>query len=116
MSSSKLPNYLLSRRKRLGLTQAEVAYLLGVEGGAKVCRYERFVREPSFRTALAFEVIFHESVNDLFAGCFEAVEKEVAARARLLVRRTEKQSPNKYSARKRTILSMIALASERRST
>jgi transcriptional regulator with XRE-family HTH domain len=107
MSSSKLPNYLLSRRKRLGLTQAEVA---------KVCRYERFVREPSFRTALAFEVIFHESVNDLFAGCFEAVEKEVAARARLLVRRTEKQSPNKYSARKRTILSMIALASERRST
>jgi transcriptional regulator with XRE-family HTH domain len=112
MSSSQLPNYLLSRRKRLGLSQAEVAYLLGVEGGAKVCRYERFVREPNLRTAFAFEVIFQESASELFAGCYRTVEREVAARARVLARRAANQAPGKSTARKQTILSLIAMASE----
>jgi transcriptional regulator with XRE-family HTH domain len=43
---AQLPNYLLSNRKRLSLSQKDVAFLLGNQDGAKVSRYERFAREP----------------------------------------------------------------------
>src|SRR5258708_38807061 len=55
MAAPHLHNYLRAHRKRLGLSQDEVAYLLGAESGAKVCRYERLVRGASLETALAFE-------------------------------------------------------------
>ena len=52
-----LPNYLQSQRKRLSLSQEEVAFLLGIRGmntAAKVCRDEKCAREPSLRDALAY--------------------------------------------------------------
>src|ERR1039458_10278598 len=79
---AQFSNYLRSNRKRLALSQGEVAFLLGTQSGAKVCRYERFVREPSLETALAFEAIFQRSVSELFPGLYQKVEQEVAARAK----------------------------------
>ena len=77
MASRPLPNYLLSNRKRSALSQEEVAYLLGAQSGAKVCRYERFFREPGLQTALAFEVIFDRPVSELFPGLFQQMQMEV---------------------------------------
>ena len=87
MPSNKLKNYLRTYRKRAGLSQGEVAFLLGCEDGTKVSRYERFSREPNFQTAIACEVLFGASSRELFAGVFQKVEKETKKRARLLVRR-----------------------------
>jgi transcriptional regulator with XRE-family HTH domain len=84
MVSSQLPNYLLSNRKRLALSQDEVAFLLGTKSGAKVSRYERFTRMPSLETALAFEVIFQRAPSELFGGLYQQIEQEVAARAKAL--------------------------------
>ncbi len=39
MTSHKLANYLRAYRKRSGLSQSEVAYLLGCKNGAQVSRY-----------------------------------------------------------------------------
>lgn len=103
--SSKLTNYLRTYRKRSGLTQQEVAFLLGCRFGAKVSRYERFVREPSLRTALAYEVIFNAKLKELFAGIYEQVERNVAKRARMLVRRLASQPK---SERKLAALKAIA--------
>lgn len=100
MSSSQLPNYLRSHRKRLALSQEEVAYLLGVQSGAKVSRYEQFARQPSLETAFAFEVIFQRSASELFGGLYQKVEREVTARAKVLAERTDHQ--------KRQILANIA--------
>jgi transcriptional regulator with XRE-family HTH domain len=105
---AQLPNYLLSNRKRLTLSQDEVAFLLGTQSGAKVCRYERFAREPSLEMALAFEVIFQRSASELFDGLYKKVEQEVAARAKELAARTDRQKPNRRTARKREILTNIA--------
>lgn len=82
-----LENYLRMHRRRAGLTQAEVAYLLGVRSGGKVSRYERFNRRPELETAVAFEIILGVAVGDLFAGIREDVEHEVKKRARRLQRR-----------------------------
>lgn len=86
--SPQLPNYLRAQRKRLSLSQEEVAFLLGAESGAKVCRYERFAREPSLRTALACEAIFQRPVRELFAGLYQTTEQEVALRTKALARKT----------------------------
>ena len=109
---AQLPNYLRSNRKRLALSQDEVAFLLGTQSGAKVCRYERFTREPSLGTALAYEAIFKRSVSELFPGLYQRVEREVAARARALAEKTDRRKPTRQTARKReTILDLATLVS-----
>ena len=100
MSSPQLPNYLRANRKRLGLSQDEVAFLLGTQSGAKVCRYERFVREPSLATALAFEAIFKRPASELFGGLYQEIEKQVAERAKALSYRTSYQKPTRQNAHK----------------
>lgn len=100
MASPQLKNYLRSNRKRLGLSQKDVAFLLGARGGAKVCRYERFSREPSLETALAFEVIFQKPASELFAGLYKEVEQRVSARAKVLTYRKDFQNPQGRSTRK----------------
>jgi len=99
MSSPQLPNYLRAHRKRLGFTQDEVAHLLGTEGAAKMCRYEKFARTPSLETALACEVIFQKPVRELFAGLYQKVERKVAARAASLLRRKQGQTKGKPHSR-----------------
>src|SRR5437773_12280649 len=101
MSSPQLPNYLRANRKRLALSQDEVAFLLGTQSGAKVCRYERFVREPSLETALAYEVIFKRSVSELFGGLYQKAEGEVAERAKALADRADRGKSRQQIARRR---------------
>ena len=86
MSSPRLTNYLRTNRNRLALWQEETAFLLGFNGedkGARVCRDEKFTREPSLRSALAYEAIYGRPVRELFAGLYEQIEREVAEQARL---------------------------------
>jgi transcriptional regulator with XRE-family HTH domain len=108
MASSRLPNYLLTNRKRLALSQADVAFLLGTRGGTKMCRYERFVRVPSLETALALEVIFQKPARELFAGLYQKIEGEVAARAKAMTYRTDMRKPDRETTRKRQVLTNIA--------
>ena len=108
MASSRLPNYLRTNRKRLALSQDEVAFILGTRSGAKICRYEKFVREPSLETALAFEVIFQKPVSELFGGIYQKVEQEVAARAKALGYKTVYRIPNQQNTRKLKLLTELA--------
>lgn len=108
MSSPQLPNYLGVNRKRLALSQGEVAFLLGAQNGAKVYRYEMFVREPSLETALAFEAIFKRSVSELFGGLYKKVEREVAERAKILAHKKNPSKPTSQSTKKREALASLA--------
>ena len=81
---------------------------MGTQSGAKVCRYERFVREPSLETALAYEAIFQRPVRELFGGLYQRIEKEVAARAKTLTYKKERHKPNRQTAQKRQTLLDIA--------
>ena len=73
MASRKLPNYLRTYRKRAGLSQEEVAFLLGCQDGHKASRYELRKRKPNLETVLAYELIFGTPARELFAGVFEDV-------------------------------------------
>ena len=108
MPTTKLPNYLRAERKRRGLSQEEIAFLLGCESGAKVSRYERFRREPKLATALAYEALFATSVHDLFAGVAEEAERATRKRARRLLRRLAMQTRHPAVEQKLATLRVLA--------
>ncbi len=108
MASHRLQNYLRTYRKRAGLSQDELAFLLGCQSGAKVSRYERLFREPTLKTAMAYEVVFGASTKELFAGAFHMVEKITTKRARMLAQKLAKEGPNPVTSRKLEILRAVA--------
>jgi transcriptional regulator with XRE-family HTH domain len=77
----KLTHYLRPARRRLDLTQADVAALMGDKTAAKISRYERGERLPPLQTALAYEAITRKPVSDLFGGLFDQIRRTVARRA-----------------------------------
>lgn len=115
MEQEKLSNYLRMHRKRLALSQDEVAFLLGTQSGAKICRYERFVREPSLETALAYESIYQKPVRELFGGMYQKVAQEVTARAKLLTYKKDRRKPNRQTARRLQSLTDIAALNSKES-
>ena len=108
MSSHKLPNYLRTFRKRSYLSQDEVAYLLGCKNGSKISRYERFSREPNFKTAMAYVALFNATVPQLFAGSFQKVQLQVLRRAQFLARKITPGNTDAATARKLEALRAIS--------
>jgi len=100
MQNDKLDNYLRTYRKKLGLTQREVAFLLGCHSGAKVSRYERSARVPSLNAILAYEVIFQKPARELFAGLYDRAERQTMRNLRLLVSRLRRRRESSALARK----------------
>jgi transcriptional regulator with XRE-family HTH domain len=83
----RIMSYLRTHRKRGGLTQDEMAFLLGCQSGTKISRFERLARHPNLETALACQIVFGVPAHELFPGVFAEVEKTVAERAHLLLGR-----------------------------
>lgn len=99
MATRRLDNYLRTYRRRSGLTQREVAFLLGCETGAQVSRYEKRKRVPPLRTALACEAVFGIPVSELFGGVRQTVGTEIDRRLNQLRSRLESQPARGRDAR-----------------
>lgn len=100
MQNDKLDNYLRTHRKKLGLTQREVSFLLGCQSGAKVSRYERLGRIPDLKTVFAYEAIFQKPARELFAGLYDRTERQTMRNLRLLVSRLRRRQESPVLARK----------------
>jgi transcriptional regulator with XRE-family HTH domain len=107
MPSLQLQHHLRANRKRLALSQEDVAFLLGAVDGAQVSKYEHFGRIPTLETALAYEVITKRSMSELFGGMYREAEEKVAERARALLERTGHLSGER-AMRKREVLADLA--------
>lgn len=84
----KLDNYIRMYRRRSGLYQKEVAFLVGGHGTEDlVCRHERGVRVPTLEMALAYEAALGVPARELFAGIYHKVEQKVTKRAQVLARK-----------------------------
>ncbi|SRR6266436_2583558 len=84
MTFQKLDNYLRAYRKRSGLSQAEIAYLVGCKSRAQISQYERRNGRPPLDTALALQVALHVPLSELYAGKYDSISKEVRKRAECL--------------------------------
>ncbi len=105
--STALPNYLLTHRKRSGLSQDEIAFLLGTESGTKISRYETGARTLNLETAFALQVVYGRAASDLFAGLFEEVEGNVLNQTKRL-RATIQLEPDDVT-RSRKLLAVEAI-------
>jgi transcriptional regulator with XRE-family HTH domain len=81
--STNLDCYLKPHRRRVGLTQDELAALLGFKNGGVVSRLERVVRHPTLETAYAFEIILGKPSSELFPSLHTRVRQDVVARIRV---------------------------------
>jgi DNA-binding XRE family transcriptional regulator len=69
-----LVNYLRAHRRKSGLTQSDLARVLGYDNYGSVSRHERFAAVPSLLMALRYQFLFREPVSQIFAGLNESVE------------------------------------------
>ncbi len=87
-------NYIRTCRKRCGLTQKELAFLLSNDDGSVVYRYERGVRVPSLKTALVCEIALGVPVCDLFPDIYHEVECITHKQAHHLIEHLRTQTPD----------------------
>jgi DNA-binding XRE family transcriptional regulator len=73
-------NYLRSYRLRWGLSQGELAYLLGWSRSEVISRIEMKQRAPSLKLVIACFVLFGVPVTELFPDLSSGIEAEVIAR------------------------------------
>ena len=112
MPNNKLPHYLRAYRKRAGLSQADVAFLLGCRSGAKVSRYEHFARQPTLPVAFAYEVIFNTAARELFSGVFQESQQKILQRTQALLTSLEQSNFDRAPVRKIKALRDITVASK----
>lgn len=93
-------NYVLTHRKKAGLSQVELGRLIGYDGRASVSRHETSASLPPLPTAMCYEAIFGVPVSELFPGLRETVEEAVAKRLSVLERElSEKDVPSTHRSR-----------------
>jgi transcriptional regulator with XRE-family HTH domain len=76
-----LKTYLRTFRRRWGLTQTELAFLIGVKSNTLVSRFEELKRTPNLAVAFACAIIFDVSPVELFPGLFDDAQDAVYLRA-----------------------------------
>lgn len=73
MKKDKNPNrFLLQARKRSGLSQKTVAFLLGRKFTDEISRYEAGQRVPTVQTALKLEIIYRVPIRLLFYQAYQS--------------------------------------------
>ena len=72
----RLPSLLRTQRRTWGLSQREMAKLLGFESSAEISRLEHGKRTPGLETALVCSTLFGVPVQELFPQLvMESVDK-----------------------------------------
>lgn len=105
--ATPLPNYIRSSRKRCGLTQDELAYLLGQLNDSSVTRLESGEYLPSVHVIFALEVLFGVSARELLPGIFANVERQTVDRIGVLAGTLMKKANNPHIAHKLDALARV---------
>lgn len=69
--------YLRTHRRIWGLTQRELAEIIGIVSSVQVSRYENGKRAPRIEIALACQAIFGVAPSIMFPDTYALVEEEV---------------------------------------
>jgi transcriptional regulator with XRE-family HTH domain len=80
MKTRRPPNYLRSYRLRWGLSQGELANLLGCKTAAVISRIEKKLRPPTLKIVIGCFVIFGTPAAEVFPDISATVESDVMKR------------------------------------
>src|SRR5205823_13084943 len=103
---TRLPIYLHTLRKRSGLTQRELAFLLCIAPDA-LCKLEQLERIPSAWVVIGADIIFDASPVAVFPSYYEKVETKVMHQAALLYERLGNKQDMESHDKRRHLLKMI---------
>jgi transcriptional regulator with XRE-family HTH domain len=109
--SHLLPSYLHTLRKQRGLSQPELASLLGITGSA-LSRFENLSRRPNARLIVGAEVIFGQNAKDAFPAFYRDIERTIVNRARVQHRRHESKTKPASREKLRLLHEIIERASQ----
>jgi transcriptional regulator with XRE-family HTH domain len=73
MTSDQNAAHLRTLRKRSGLSQKDLANILGFRSGVQISRHERSDSVPDLLTAFGYEAIFRVPISGLFPGLYQTV-------------------------------------------
>jgi transcriptional regulator with XRE-family HTH domain len=101
MAQPFFKNYLRTYRKKLGLSQRQVAAIVGFKSSAKICDLELGVMMPTTRDCVAFGVLYKRSFRELWPMLNLEIEAEIDHRIRRLIGELEKDGSGPEDRRKR---------------
>lgn len=106
-------SYLRTHRKRRGLSQREVGFLVGLDSGQVVSRYETHALVPKLNTTFAYQILFGELPHRLFPDHYGEVEASLAVRLMQLIEVLGEQEPRPIVLQKREALQNVLQRIER---
>ena len=109
---SSLPNYIKTYRRRVFLSQDELAMLLGRSTGTMVVRHESDQRAPTLDTALAYAAALQVDPRELFAGHYEVQAKAVCYRAKEVLDLAQQMPQSEATQQRVAHLELLASGGE----
>ena len=94
-SSNSIKNDLWTYRKKMGLSQKQAAYRMGLKGANNLSRYEHGVKVPGLVNALKLEIVYRTPVAFLFGDLYAELKKEIRDREEKLGDEKDKKKENK---------------------
>ena len=76
--------YVRSHRRRWGLTQRELALLVGLATATAISKIEKSKRAPTAATIIACGIVFGIPPDEIFPSLHEEIEQAVLASAAML--------------------------------
>jgi transcriptional regulator with XRE-family HTH domain len=86
MRRKRIHNYLKRCRREKGLTQNDVAYILGLQSSSLVSRWEKGVSLPETLNALKMAAIYDTTVDYLYEDARLDMLDELSRRAGTLIK------------------------------
>jgi transcriptional regulator with XRE-family HTH domain len=80
MAHTSVGTYLRFLRRKSGLTQRELARILGSVTVTQISRHERSITPPGLLTAFGYQAVFQKPISDIFPGLYYAVEAGIEER------------------------------------
>jgi transcriptional regulator with XRE-family HTH domain len=82
--SAKIPNSLRLYRRKNGLSQKDIARLLGYKSSTTVSSYEQGAKSPQLVNLLKLEIINRVPVAYLYWDCYRTLRQEIRRKEELL--------------------------------
>jgi transcriptional regulator with XRE-family HTH domain len=116
MTSKKHTSHLRAYRLRWGLSQQELAFLLGRKSAGAISRLEKKLGQPNIDVVMAIFIIFGTQISDLFPGAFDGIEAAVMVRIWELYEKVQGNSSRRTKAKIELLEEAIQRFQRRRGT
>jgi DNA-binding XRE family transcriptional regulator len=84
MTAKSIACRLRTLRRKSGLSQSELAKILGLRSDVPVSLHEHSATAPSLESSLGYAIVFRVPVSEIFPGIFHVIEKGIEERLEVL--------------------------------